>query len=89
MHQYRKKPIVITAIQWKGNNWKEVDNNFPEMKWGKESGETIFIDSLEGRVFCEKGNWIIKGVAGEFYCCKDSIFNATYEKVEEQQCSEK
>lgn len=84
--KYRKKPVVIDAIQWTGNNFKEVTDFFGEFKRWHISDvvevESIFIDTLEGRHEARKGDWIIKGVKGEFYPCKPDIFEQTYEKID-------
>ena len=83
--KYRKKPVVIEAIQFSGvgSVYEMV------MSWGdafrKAHGlmpDQIEIDTLEGAHKASKGDWIIKGVKGEFYPCKPDIFEATYEKVE-------
>ena len=75
--KFRKKPVVIEAIQWKGDNIVEIrDNKIP-------AKQTLIIRTLEGDMTAQKGDWIIKGVKGEFYPCKPKIFKMTYEKVEE------
>lgn len=82
MPKYRKKPVVIDAIQWNGENWLEIDNflgtypheTFPAMGF-------IEIETLEGIMTANLGDYIIKGVAGEFYPCKPDIFEKTYEAV--------
>ena len=86
--KFRKKPVVIEAIQYfRDKNIHEVMNFF-----GAENGVAFKyhvvdneydIITLEGNMRVSKGDWIIKGVKGEFYPCKPDIFNATYEKVEE------
>lgn len=66
MSKFRKKPVIIEAIQLK---------------------EVVFIQTLEGVMRGDIGDWLITGVAGEQYPCKDAIFQATYEPVEEVQQS--
>lgn len=77
--KYRKKPVIIEAVQWNGDNFEEimkfVNNNFVHL-----NGELI-IKTLEGNMTASKGDYIIKGVKGEFYPCKPDIFKATYEEV--------
>lgn len=81
MAKYRKKPIVIDAVQYTGGNWQEV---FEFCKCslggfvGLNGGEFI-INTLEGQHIASVGDYIIKGVAGEFYPCKPSIFADIYE----------
>ena len=105
MSKFRKKPVVIEAMQWAGDlaalaplfspgtvhdphgqriikggdpkaivsgsdGWLAVDN-----------GDVLTVNTLEGPLAARLGDWIIKGVAGEFYPCKPDIFTATYEAV--------
>ena len=80
MGMYRKKPVVIEARQYDGSNgtkllaWvggSELEEGFTD--------DYIEIKTLEGTMRADKGDWIIKGVKGEFYPCKPDIFAATYE----------
>ena len=91
MAKYRKKPVVIEAIQFNGKNFNEVS----EFSSGKAKRrialegnipvetDTIDINTLEGTMNAIKGDFIIKGVQGEFYPCKPDIFEQTYELVEQ------
>ena len=89
MGKYRKKPVVIDAIQLPPKGDYNLDDfhawceevGFEEFESGRD--ETLIIPTLEGDHTAQPGDWIIKGVAGEFYPCKPDIFAATYEKVEE------
>jgi len=76
MPKYRKKPVVIEAVKWTGSNTKEI-NQFA-MPHGVH-GSKVVIQTLEGLMEGIPGDWIIKGVKGEFYPCKPDIFEATYE----------
>jgi len=78
--QYRKKPVVIDAVQWTGYNFLEVKNFCPEIVC-LASGHELCIETLEGDHTASVGDWIIKGVAGEYYPCKPDIFEQTYEPV--------
>lgn len=82
--QYRKKPVVIEAMRWMGNNWPEItewhEGSLPNTFISFELDE-LTIKTLEGVMTADLGDWIIKGVRGEFYPCKDEIFKATYEPV--------
>jgi hypothetical protein len=94
MSQYRKKPVVIDAVQTDGRwqtvedwlqslgyaPWEEADDDSSAM-WENTDG-SITIPTLEGEHRADVGDWIIRGVAGEFYPCKPDIFDATYEAVE-------
>lgn len=80
--KFRKKPIVIEAVQF--------DGTWPEEFFGRPikdasinyADEIIYIHTKEGIMKANKGDWIIKGIKGEFYPCKPDIFEATYEKAE-------
>ena len=78
-NQYRKKPVVIEAIQYDGDNWDDIEvwTDFRAKHW--RSSNVMAIETLEGTMTANVGDWIIKGVAGEFYPCKPDIFEATYE----------
>ena len=80
MSKYRKKPVVIEAVQFTGLNFDEIEK-FVGGDYGKnEKGEGV-IATLEGPLHVSTNDWIIKGVKGEFYPCKPDIFAATYEPV--------
>ncbi len=87
--KYRKKPVVIEAIQWTGDNWEEIGKFVGQAaSLAKENGHNILlIDTLESgknRFQASIGDFIIKGVKGEFYACKPDIFESTYELVTER-----
>ena len=81
--KYKKKPVVIDAIKFDGTNQDEIIA-FTKGKAAKSLTvlETIKILTLEGRMTAKKGDWIVKGVKGEFYPVDSDIFEQTYEKVE-------
>ena len=88
MAKYRKKPVVIEAVQWTGDNFEEIqkmlinaDENRVIMPHPNEDEDSLLIATLEGEMRADKGDYIIKGVKGEFYPCKPDIFEATYERV--------
>lgn len=78
MARYRKKPVEVEAIQWTGNNLKEV-LEFSDKSYIDKDNYTLKIDTLEGTHIASRGDYIIKGIKGEFYPCKPDIFEATYE----------
>lgn len=80
--KFRKRPVVIEAVKWNGDNSDEIYAFFGEQSWGEFVG-AFSIKTLEGVMMATPGDWIIKGVKGEFYPCKPDIFEATYEPVEE------
>lgn len=96
--KYRKKPVIIDAIQWTGNNLRDVfifmgdevnydgdwrvQDRFHDLENSyKYNGFPI--KTLEGTHTATVGDFIIKGVQGEFYPCKPDIFEQTYEEVKE------
>lgn len=92
MAKYRKKPVVIEAMQFETNNEVGSPNMDKIVNWvnqGKDkvgawhNGTNIFIETLEGEMKADVKDWIIKGVNGEFYPCKPDIFEKTYEYVSE------
>ena len=84
MPHFRKKPVVIQAVQFATNNDDGTCCN-ELVAWIGATGRTdqtaVFIQTLEGERRADVGDWIIKGVAGEFYPCKAEIFAKTYEPV--------
>ena len=79
MKQYRKKPIIIEAAQYTRNGLKAEKD--AEWCGGQQKDEGLLIGTLEGWLLADYGDWIIKGIKGEFYPCKPDIFEATYEEV--------
>lgn len=91
IQKYRKKPVVIEAIEWTGNNLKQVIEftgqhvSASHYKW-KEYQDLVDLQglkifTLEGSHMATIGDMIIKGVHGEFYPCKPDIFAKTYDHV--------
>ena len=78
--KYIKKPIPVEALQWTGENNKEIENFCGEAAWFSSGGE-LGILTLEGMMVATLGDYIIKGVDGEFYPCKKGIFEKTYEEI--------
>ena len=99
VRKYRKRPVVIEAIRWDGTEeclsvvlaWTDFDA-LPDdgIHVGRGIGYvpalgTLDIPTLEGTMTASPGDWIIKGVQGEFYPCKPDIFAATYESASNQE----
>lgn len=89
MPLFRKKPVVIEAIQLDFNNKDEIKKFL-----GADLGRTVsapghvdavYIQTLEGTMRADPGDWIIRGVKGELYPCKDDIFKATYDPMPQLQ----
>lgn len=88
MAKYKKKPVVVDAIKFTRDKFEEV-SKFTEGKAFKFRTERCIngksycdLKTLEGVMTATEGDYIIKGVNGEFYPCKPDIFEKTYEKVE-------
>ena len=88
--RYRKKPVVIEAFRWTGDATQTEDPEWiadaikKEIIWFNNLGThevNMEIATLEGVMRANKGDYIIKGVNGEIYPCKPNIFEATYERV--------
>ena len=82
--KYRKKPVVIEAVQW----FKDGDH--PNVFVHTDGGQVwvngqAYIETLEGRHLVTPGDWIIEGVQGELYPCKPDIFELTYEPEEDNK----
>ena len=86
MSKYRKRPVVIDAAIWDGHTLPDLPG-FDDIAWSfPDAGAAGFthaleIRTLEGNMYAAPGDWIIRGVRGEFYPCKPDIFEATYEAV--------
>jgi len=80
--RYRKKPVVVEAFQLLNKHITEMPD-CSHTKHPQGYVFRIFIPTLEGNMFANEGDWIIKGVKGEIYPCKPDIFEATYEPVTE------
>lgn len=89
--KFRKKPVVIEAVQFSNKltemyNKEEMLVHFGDFKdwyfvYEKGWEPLLIITTLKGEMFARQGDWIIKGVNGEFYPCKPDIFEKTYEPI--------
>jgi len=84
--RYTKKPVTIEAVQWKGDNRKDIWD-FCTLAYFNTDFETgdlrLMIQTLEGTMEASVGDYIIKGIKGEFYPCKPDIFLLSYDPVSE------
>ncbi|GAA1453393.1 hypothetical protein ACFP47_09400 [Nesterenkonia lacusekhoensis] len=85
--KYRKRPVTIEAMQYKT---PQVAGDIAD--WIEENGgevsldlltDVLSIETLEGSMLARPGDYIIRGVQGEFYPCKPDIFEATYERADD------
>lgn len=80
--KFRKKPVEVEAIKWVP--CESVLNQLCDFLGGKittDKNNRIEIETLEGNIYASPGDWVIKGIKGEFYPCKPDIFEATYDPV--------
>jgi len=87
--QFRKKPVVIEARQFFNDgssyaliHWINEGQHATGREFAQWHNNQIIVPTLEGQHIASPGDWIIRGVAGEYYPCKPEIFSATYEAVE-------
>jgi hypothetical protein len=81
--KYRKKPVIIEAIQYReGYPLSVIEFAGGSAMWSRESN-VVKIETLEGNMIANVGDWIIRGVNGKFYPCKPDIFEKTYEEVKD------
>jgi hypothetical protein len=84
MRKYVKKPVEIEALQWTGDNVTEILSFATAcFSYEKNGARVLAVATLEGTMTASVGDYIIKGVQGEFYPCKPEIFDLTYEEVTE------
>ncbi|WP_144809435.1 hypothetical protein [Enterococcus casseliflavus] len=90
----RKKPVAVEVLMWNGLNLREMQDfvgkslkcEIYDLAWQVGKGApkaSLKIETLEGDMNVSKGDYVIKGVHGEFYPCKPDIFLETYEIIEE------
>ena len=91
MAKYRKKPVIVEARKFETNNDPDSVNINGLVLWMNQgsptmhawhNGTDIYIFTMEGELRAQVGDWIIRGVNGEFYPCKPHIFEKTYELAE-------
>lgn len=78
--KYVKKAVIVEALTWTGDE-EEMMDFLGELFLIVDTDERLRIDTLEGPIYANLGDFIIKGVKGEFYPCKPDIFAMSYDKV--------
>jgi len=78
--RFRKKPVIIEAIQWTGSNFEEIKAFYPDAYFihpeaSRDGTRCVYIRTLEGDMWAAVNDWIIKGIKGEFHPCKPDISN--------------
>lgn len=80
VRKYRKKPVVIEAIRF--TTVEALKKAFPDISIHKKTKvEKIYVQTLEGKMEISEGDYIIKGIKGEYYPCKPDVFRESYERV--------
>jgi hypothetical protein len=87
MAKYRKKPVVIEAERFDGTENSIIkiialSQGSERTKWIRAEAKGLLIPTLEGTMWADIGDFVIRGVQGELYPCKPDIFEATYEPVD-------
>ncbi len=83
--KYRKKPIVIEAFQLGMDDFPQwfLKNNYDNTELSRDVIKNgVIIKTLEGEMLANPGDFVIKGIQGEIYPCKEHVFNLTYELME-------
>lgn len=83
VNRYKTKPCEIEAIQYDGSNVEEI-KKFIGKSFEVGTVEGIYIRTLEGIMKASVGDYIIKGLRGEFYPCKPKVFKMKYEVIENE-----
>jgi hypothetical protein len=79
--RYRTRPCVIEAVQWTGDNLDEIDEFTQGDSCVRYNEFGLYIFTLEGRMYATVGDFIIRGLRGEYYPCKPDVFKKKYEEV--------
>lgn len=83
MARFRKKPVEVEAVRYTGRNATEIAAWMHPTELRQKFQGGLLIPTLEGDMLADVGDWIIRGVQGEFYPCKPDMFEAVYEEVTE------
>jgi len=84
IRKFKKKPVVIEAVEWKGEVDDTVREFIKDSHTFTNDRRSLIITTLEGEMEALVGDFIIKGVQGELYPCKPDIFWQTYEEIENE-----
>ena len=79
--KFRKKPVEFEAVRWSGSNLDTILEFVGSPVEHDCASRSLLIKTLEGTMKARIGDWIVKGVKGEFYPVKESIFRETYDEV--------
>lgn len=79
--KYKKKPLEVDVLQYTGSNYQDIERFIGKPGFYGQAFTSILIPTLEGDMVASIGDYIIKGIKGEFYPCRKDIFELTYEPV--------
>lgn len=91
MKKYIKKPIPVSALQWTGDNYEEIKTFCTDVNGVEKcfkSDKTLWIETREGQLKAVVGDYVMRGIEGEFYPCSESIFNKSYDEFNEAEFHE-
>lgn len=80
IRKYVKKPLEVEALQWSGNE-EEMAEFLGQIFVVVDGNDKLCVETLEGTMKANLGDYIIKGLKGEYYPCREDIFLATYDEV--------
>lgn len=83
MPKYRKKPVVVEAERWWPGRVVDGVEDANKKACGHSTERGPHVHTLEGALQISTGDWIIKGILGEFYPCKPDVFEQSYEEVKD------
>ena len=82
IEKYQTIPVTKEAVKWNGQNFDEI-KEFTHGNAYYHDSDGLFIRTLEGQLQASVGDFIIKGLSGEFYACKPDIFKKTYRRIDD------
>ena len=87
--KYRKRPVEVEVLQWTGNNFSDMRRftGWYAEVFASPEGSCLLVRTMEGNYVAKPGDYIIRGVQGEFYPCKADVFTETYEEVDISICA--
>lgn len=84
----RKRPVIVETMQYTGKNGRDIRRWMVGSARSYRAAEPFRIATLEGEMTVSPGDWVIKGIQGEFYPCKPDIFQATYDQAGDGEVSQ-
>ena len=79
--RFRRRPVLVDAVQWTGWNWDELEAFAPGVLRLDAAEKAVFVATLEGPIRADPGHWIVRGVKGEHWPVRDDVFQEAYEPL--------